>query len=557
MMSQASNGVSGEDVLSVVAKRLFISYAWESEEYRVWVQRLAARFRADGVEARLDYWHLMANDNILEFMSREIRLADWVLVLCSPAYQSKVRAAEEGQSLSGVGWEKRLLTGRMLGGSKNKTLAALTLGSWAESSPEFLAGQVYYDLSNNGSFGRTYRELLQQITGTYQCAPPLGKLPADLRTKPVEPLAASPDEGRSLSVPRAVELPKPEPSPALLFQELQSPPSPEALEEGQLQLERYVKDGYAVYLVAGVSGVGKTEMLLSLQRQQAVLREGTFLAPREGRTGGAMPTAPRSLRCFPMYVRGRKVVLVDASGVHFQRLYPYLRDTAVSAVELGFLQLMTDNLRGVALLIDLRALWQAGSENWAGLLQVEVATWILMLLRWLRYHNGPHDDGLPFELLVDRKLRVMRQRLKVPVLVLFSRADELVGLEVPPIPEGAFRPMQVPKGAPRLLIPALEDPLLLAYHCLPMLFGSLLTHCDHFRFDFIHSLFLDPVTKLVAQRSPCGVRMSLGWLVDADWSWPAVPSRTWIGLQQWLDALSGRGSRWERLPPPRHLADRD
>jgi len=126
-----------------VAKRLFISYAWESEEYCLWVRRLAARFREDGVDARLDHWHLKGTDNIPEFMSREVRLADWVLVLCSPAYQSKVRAAEEGQPVSGVGWETRLLTGRMLGRSQNKTLAALARGSWAESSPDFLAGQLY------------------------------------------------------------------------------------------------------------------------------------------------------------------------------------------------------------------------------------------------------------------------------------------------------------------------------------------------------------------------------------------------------------------------------
>jgi hypothetical protein len=104
--------------------------------------------------------------------------ADWVLVLCSPAYLSKVRAAEEGVRVSGAAWETRLLTGRMLGGSENKVLAALARGTWAESSPDFLAGQLFYDLSNTATFGQTYRELLQRITGTYESAPPLGELPA-------------------------------------------------------------------------------------------------------------------------------------------------------------------------------------------------------------------------------------------------------------------------------------------------------------------------------------------------------------------------------------------
>lgn len=181
-----------------MAKRLFISYAWESEEYRLWVRRLSARFREDGVDARIDHWHLKANDNIPEFMSREVRLADLVLVLCSPAYQKKVRAAEDGERVSGVSWETRLLTARMLVGSENKVLAALARGSWAESAPDFLAGQVYYDLSNESTFSQVYRELLQRITGTFEGAPPLGGLPTDLEEGPIEPLRVAMDSGPTI-----------------------------------------------------------------------------------------------------------------------------------------------------------------------------------------------------------------------------------------------------------------------------------------------------------------------------------------------------------------------
>jgi hypothetical protein len=205
--------------LSEVTKRLFISYAWESAEYRLWVRRLAARFRQDGVDARLDHWHLGATGNIPEFMNREVRLADWVLVLCSPAYQSKVRATEDKQHLSGVGWEARLLTGRLLAGFEHKILAALARGSWDESRPDFLTGQRYYDLSNERTFGRIYRELLQSITGTDQKAPPLGEVPAGLETEQVEPLRDMPDDAASPNGSQKVELHKLESSvPAVRFQ---------------------------------------------------------------------------------------------------------------------------------------------------------------------------------------------------------------------------------------------------------------------------------------------------------------------------------------------------
>jgi hypothetical protein len=38
--------------------RVFISYAWEHDKYRDWVAQLAAQLRTDGIDARLDRWHL-------------------------------------------------------------------------------------------------------------------------------------------------------------------------------------------------------------------------------------------------------------------------------------------------------------------------------------------------------------------------------------------------------------------------------------------------------------------------------------------------------------------
>jgi menaquinone-dependent protoporphyrinogen IX oxidase len=68
--------------------RVFISYAWENDEYRTLVKRLAARLREDGIDVRLDAWHLEGL-SIPEFMSREVRHADKILVVCSPQYRQK------------------------------------------------------------------------------------------------------------------------------------------------------------------------------------------------------------------------------------------------------------------------------------------------------------------------------------------------------------------------------------------------------------------------------------------------------------------------------------
>ena len=88
--------------------RVFITYAWEDSDYRERVKRFAARLRCDGIDARLDAWDLNGV-TIPEFMARELRKADKIIVLCSPFYRSKTHAMEDGQRVSGSGWEAMLI----------------------------------------------------------------------------------------------------------------------------------------------------------------------------------------------------------------------------------------------------------------------------------------------------------------------------------------------------------------------------------------------------------------------------------------------------------------
>ena len=169
-------------------KRVFLSYAWESGKYRTWVKQLATRLRADGIDARLDAWHLADNGNIPEFMNREIREADWILVICSPGYQARVRATEDGTRVAGTGWEMRLLNGNVFVRNQNKILAVLATGKWDEAAPDSLLGQVYFDLSKPQTFEEQYKALCEAINGTGEKAPALGALSPDVAVAPVAPV---------------------------------------------------------------------------------------------------------------------------------------------------------------------------------------------------------------------------------------------------------------------------------------------------------------------------------------------------------------------------------
>jgi hypothetical protein len=177
--------------------RVFISYAWESDDYRQWVERLATRLRENGIDARLDKWHLQEG-SIPDFMNREVRQADKVLVLCSPAYRTKVHQTEDGERVTGSGWEAGLLSSRLfanLEGSRGKGVPILARGSWQEAAPDFLLGEIYIDLSQPEHFEEHYTQLLRRLTGQTSQAPPLGPLPTDLQPEAVEPLHGTVEAG--------------------------------------------------------------------------------------------------------------------------------------------------------------------------------------------------------------------------------------------------------------------------------------------------------------------------------------------------------------------------
>jgi hypothetical protein len=117
-----------------------------------------------GLEPRLDVWHLKGV-TLAEFMNREIRRADKVLVLCSPDYRKKVHEMEEGRQITGVGWEAMLVGSAMFGGSlpRARVVTALAKGSWAESAPSFLEGTLYVDLSDRTRLDRRVGELVHRL----------------------------------------------------------------------------------------------------------------------------------------------------------------------------------------------------------------------------------------------------------------------------------------------------------------------------------------------------------------------------------------------------------
>ena len=112
----------------------------DNNAHKDWVKRFAARLRADGIDARLDIWDLRES-TIPDFMDLEIRKADWVIMICTPEYQKKIYAMQEGEGVTGSGWESMLITAAWFyGDASGKIIPIIARGSKDDAVPSYAQG---------------------------------------------------------------------------------------------------------------------------------------------------------------------------------------------------------------------------------------------------------------------------------------------------------------------------------------------------------------------------------------------------------------------------------
>ena len=141
--------------------RVLISYAHESPEHMADVERLYKLLRECGVDAQLDLVGVEEPRNWALWMTTEIRKADHVLMIISPAYKRRFESDEPEEAGAGVRWEARIIRDaiyRDQAGARRKFLTVLLPGGRMEDIPDFLepgAGSPYHikDFSFAGAEG--------------------------------------------------------------------------------------------------------------------------------------------------------------------------------------------------------------------------------------------------------------------------------------------------------------------------------------------------------------------------------------------------------------------
>jgi hypothetical protein len=161
------------DSSSSINPKVFISYAWETEELKEWVRYFAKRLRKNGVDAKLDRWEVVPGDKLPHFMEKSVRENDYVLIICTPTYKSK-----SDNRVGGVGYEGDIMTGEVHQSSNHrKFIPILKIGTKETALPSWLQGKYFIDFSNAAHFENNYEDLITTLFKARETAPEIGTIP--------------------------------------------------------------------------------------------------------------------------------------------------------------------------------------------------------------------------------------------------------------------------------------------------------------------------------------------------------------------------------------------
>ena len=172
---------------SLFCPKVFMSYSWDDEEHKEWVKALAGRLRRDGVDVTLDQWHFRVGDQLTHEMEKAIGSNDNVVIICTPVYKQRSDARE-----GGVGYEDNIITAEIMNAeNKRKFIPILRRGKWSQAAPMWLKGTIHLNFSDEPYSETRYDQLLDNLFGTVEHAPPIGTRPVKQPPSPTSQESAN------------------------------------------------------------------------------------------------------------------------------------------------------------------------------------------------------------------------------------------------------------------------------------------------------------------------------------------------------------------------------
>ena len=166
------------EINSDTAPTVFISYSWSTPDHQLWVLQFASALRRDGVDVRLDKWHLKEGQDALAFMESMVYCPDVkkVLLICDRKYVERANSRE-----GGVGTEAQIISPLIYEDANQDKFAAVVMELDADGTPVlpiYMATRLYFDLSSEDAKLSNYEKILRWIYDKpFHPVPPLGKKP--------------------------------------------------------------------------------------------------------------------------------------------------------------------------------------------------------------------------------------------------------------------------------------------------------------------------------------------------------------------------------------------
>jgi len=160
--------------------RVFISYTGTNKDNAAWVKSLATALRKQGVDARLDAFHLKPGFDLPQWMTNEVIMADKVLLVCDRYYMEKADFRK-----GGVGWETMVIQGDMLcqGDNRQKYIAIIREDAADEALPIYMKSKYAFNWGKE--LGIDPKRLEELVLCIFDCdiEPELGAVPAYVKQK--------------------------------------------------------------------------------------------------------------------------------------------------------------------------------------------------------------------------------------------------------------------------------------------------------------------------------------------------------------------------------------
>lgn len=165
--------------ITIEQPKVFISYAWGSEDYRLKVRSFAADLMSNGVDVLLDQWSLKEGNDTYAFMEQSATdpTITNVLILLDPIYEKKAN-----ERTGGVGTETQIISPEIYTKVNQEKFLPVIFerGENGEiPKPQYLKTMLHFDLSQEEKYDLEFQRLVKRLYGIEMVEKPdLGKKPS-------------------------------------------------------------------------------------------------------------------------------------------------------------------------------------------------------------------------------------------------------------------------------------------------------------------------------------------------------------------------------------------